>query len=338
MTDSRGQRGPRIDHEACLHGLSVMAGCADCIAACPHEALSFSSGAIQIDAAACNDCGACVGVCPVRAITAGQPPVTPLADTGTLTLVCQRHKAARGLPARACIQSAGREQVARWMLDNIRHIACATGDCETCPDAPAVSLAETVNELAPLAEAAGRIPPRITQASLSEVEAWRRHAQDAPAQSRRALLRAVVAPLREGVADDRAGPALRRLQSEVPADAPRAFVPVIDAATCTGCDACIRLCPEAALTLINDDDGEMRYVVSADACTGCLLCEDVCTDAAIEVDAMKPAPPAVALNEFRCRACGRETHVPAAGDYGKTGLCPVCERTGHHKKLFQVLA
>ncbi|MGI5869138.1 MAG: indolepyruvate ferredoxin oxidoreductase subunit alpha [Kiritimatiellia bacterium] len=53
-----------IDTEKCT-------GCEACIGNCPVEAISKDGDKCKIDADACVDCGACAGVCPVEAISAG---------------------------------------------------------------------------------------------------------------------------------------------------------------------------------------------------------------------------------------------------------------------------
>lgn len=320
---------PRIDATTCVHTLTPMAQCADCIAACPHGALSLGTGReVVLDASACAGCGACAGACPARAITLDAPE--PVRHGDTLILVCARHPAAQGRPAPTCIHGHGFEDFARWTLAGVRHIATGTGNCTSCPHASSAQIPDTAARFAPLARAHGRAAPETAPASTAELRLWAARADDGPQPARRALLRALAAPLRE---ETDPGPALVRLQSHP--DAIFAFAPEIDETACTGCDACVRLCPETALTRINDDSGAMRYHVASECCTGCLICEDVCSDDAIEVDAMIPAPADTALAGFICRACGVEAHPPAARAFD--GLCPTCARTGHHRKLFQVL-
>lgn len=45
-------------------------GCGACVGTCPVGALSMNAeGKAVVDEAACIDCGACTGACPVQAIT-----------------------------------------------------------------------------------------------------------------------------------------------------------------------------------------------------------------------------------------------------------------------------
>ena len=43
-------------------------GCADCVEACPSEALKVDNGKVQVSDDDCSDCAACVDVCPEGAL------------------------------------------------------------------------------------------------------------------------------------------------------------------------------------------------------------------------------------------------------------------------------
>jgi ferredoxin len=45
----------------------------------------------------------------------------------------------------------------------------------------------------------------------------------------------------------------------------------IDTDKCTGCGGCIDLCPEIAISMIND-----VVIVNEELCTGCNICIKVC--------------------------------------------------------------
>ena len=53
-----------IDKEKCV-------GCEACIGACPVEAISKDGDKCTINEEACVDCGSCVGACPTEAISQG---------------------------------------------------------------------------------------------------------------------------------------------------------------------------------------------------------------------------------------------------------------------------
>ncbi len=115
-----------------------------------------------------------------------------------------------------------------------------------------------------------------------------------------------------------------------------AAAPVIDPLKCTGCDACIRVCPLQVLTQIKDEAGQDTYRVNPVSCDACGLCSDVCSTDAIRLKMMTKCPDGIPLQSWTCRACGVGVHQPAQRD-NLGGLCSICAQTGHHKKLFQVL-
>lgn len=54
-------------------------------------------------------------------------------------------------------------------------------------------------------------------------------------------------------------------------------LPTIDWERCTGCHACVELCPTNALAQIQGK----AVLAFPDACTYCTACQDVCPEAAI---------------------------------------------------------
>jgi Fe-S-cluster-containing hydrogenase component 2 len=51
----------------------------------------------------------------------------------------------------------------------------------------------------------------------------------------------------------------------------------VDVARCTGCGACVDVCPVGAMALVND-----RARVDEQACIGCEACVDACPEGAIQ--------------------------------------------------------
>lgn len=318
---------PSIDGGACAHGRLAQARCSACTDGCPRGALEMTAEGLGLDPAACTGCGACVAACPQRAVVLeGLGEIRPDPPNGgpEVALVCPR----RG-PG-PCLQALGLETLARLWLHGVRRIVALTGDCAACPDGDGLPVAAHAATLNALLADRGLPPLRLDPDATFSRRMPRLTAEPAPRRGRRAFLGL-------GPAADSRTPALARLQSLGPPEARHAFAPRIDPTRCTGCDACLRICPADVLSLIKDDRGELLYGAVPSECTGCGMCEDVCGSEAMTIERLAPARPGPALAGFRCRGCGVEVHVPSGGPWDGGGLCPVCARTGHHRRLFQVL-
>jgi Fe-S-cluster-containing hydrogenase component 2 len=68
----------------------------------------------------------------------------------------------------------------------------------------------------------------------------------------------------------------------------------IDLARCNGCGACVAICPEGALYLIDD-----QAMVEASLCRECEACVAACPREAIAITAREVAPAGVAVVEAR---------------------------------------
>ena len=44
-------------------------GCAECVEACPLDAIEIDGDIAKVDEDVCGDCGACADVCPTESIT-----------------------------------------------------------------------------------------------------------------------------------------------------------------------------------------------------------------------------------------------------------------------------
>jgi ferredoxin len=51
-----------VDQDTCV-------GCEACVGACPVSAITVEDSKAKVDPEACVECGACVGTCPVSAIS-----------------------------------------------------------------------------------------------------------------------------------------------------------------------------------------------------------------------------------------------------------------------------
>lgn len=57
----------------------------------------------------------------------------------------------------------------------------------------------------------------------------------------------------------------------------RIFRPVVDKEKCTGCQICWMYCPDAAITMDEDN----KPVINLEYCKGCMICETNCPVKAI---------------------------------------------------------
>lgn len=132
--------------------------------------------------------------------------------------------------------------------------------------------------------------------------------------------------------------ALSRLQGLAKTTpAPRfAWTPVIDPVVCTGCNLCLQLCPEDVLTLVNAETDTPAYAIQSAGCTGCGLCAAACEDKAIRVVGLQAEPDHLGLKRHVCSGC-RSGFLRPAAQPPDDGLCPICTRAPHYRKLHQVL-
>jgi Pyruvate/2-oxoacid:ferredoxin oxidoreductase delta subunit len=238
-----------------------------------------------------------------------------------------------------CLHALGMRELLALRRAGVTRLVASRGDCRTCPRGSAIPIDAHLDAARQILVARG-LAPLVTLAL--DPAAWLR-ARDAAARQprpnldRRAFFRHAM---------DAAVEVVRRADGDVAVDvtAPGRyfpttgpgqwvpFVPEIDATRCTGCDACARLCPEGAIRADPD-----AYRLDPDACTGCRVCLDLCTQGAMTVRALAvPLRTEIPLYRGRCRACGAPFHSPKTGG-AAAGLCPVCNLTNRHRRLFQVL-
>lgn len=313
------------------------ADCAACVAACPAGALSLAGASLALVAARCTGCGHCAAACPEAALALPDAaPALLWRHEASACLAC-RHGAEAPPGLALCAQALGLEELAALWLSRLRVLLLASGDCTRCPEAPpaGLGLASRLSRLNALLASRALAPLRTRPAPMGA--AARHPPEGAQNPARRAFFAPFAAPFAaaaETVTDpfpeSGAKTALARLQALPAAPGATALfahAPRIDAGLCTGCDACVKLCPHAALILVKDEMSQPCYRVNPAACTGCGLCTDICDTGAMALDEPGEASPEVRVYEFSCRSCRASLHHPDPR-LAAAGLCPACARPG----------
>ena len=348
------RRLPRFDAQRCVHALAADASCSNCVAACPQAAIVLDDDGLGLVEGDCDGCGVCVSVCPMRAIelARGEARVSGEPRDRTAFVACSRSgpQARRSTEPEAgrvsCIHAVGLRDLSGLYRSGVRRLVVRNA-CDDCGSGAAhreaceTGLSRTCEQFNRLMRSRGLDTVRL---DLLSPDRWDRIAEascgsDSPRKpSRRALFARLLPDGGNGRSDRfRLDPDDNRgLPGDVD-DALHAFVPDVDLSKCTGCDACCRICPTGALSLINTDSSHLRYSMEANRCTGCMLCADVCdTDAVFVRPMCVQRRSSVVLQSAVCRACGAEYHQPASVA-SENGLCRICRGKNHAATLFQVL-
>lgn len=351
---------PEVIAARCVHAITPQARCQACVAACPQGAWVIDDERLGIDANRCDGCELCVPACPQAAIVARFGPVPRRTHQGLLAFAaCERAGVREAdAPFMPCLHALGSRELLRLARAGVDRLVTARGTCDPCPRGQGERLGErllAVNQLLTARQLACLVHEEMAPPAWED--AWRAARDPANDQrlSRRGFflqaMRAPVQHLRERLMgdEDQGLPPGRLLPPAAPGE-PLPLAPRLDILLCTGCDACVRLCPQGALGMERAEGLPQAYVIDAAACSGCGICIDVCATGAMKLLRWQPPPQArLPLVTQRCRACGVSFHLPrwsqrpsepgpeALTTRRRESLCPICFRADHSRRLFQVL-
>lgn len=341
---------PELHANRCTRYRFRYSECTRCKDACPHDAIGLSDEGVTIAQERCKGCGLCVAACRTETFEmaglAAAALVRKASGSSAFTIACEPSRAAADavVPCLGAMSPAMVACIARQGAD-VR--LCGSEHCADCVHAPrgGESLDRMLDAVLALC-ADGPVEGgsiRLTPSSTPR----RSRAADAGA-SRRAFFRRIAAAAATPTAAETAVP-LRAIRAARPfASAQRELLQQLSLAGsaaalaahpglaagevrlhpgCTGCEACARACPTAALQVMED---EARWALAFDGtkCVGCEVCREACQPGVLELAAAIPAASfgerkPVALTVRRKQRCSRCDRVFVATAPEAT-LCEVC--------------
>jgi ferredoxin len=275
-----------LDAERCAHRRQGVAGCSACLAACATGAITAAKDAVTIEPHRCLGCGTCALVCPSGAVRYAHPrPTRDLEHLSALLAAAGRDDtagvliAAEGASAPAgwlqyTVDEPARLGLEFWLAalaQGARRVAILAQDV---PAQTRAALAAQVALGQALLDGLG-YPPALALVAATDalpgVPALPPRAAAALAASddKRSVLFAALDALAASAA---AAP------PTIPLDAGPFGEVRIDAAACTLCTACVRICPADALELPGTPSALAFTEVR---CVQCGLCANVCPEKAI---------------------------------------------------------
>ncbi|MEZ5866112.1 MAG: 4Fe-4S binding protein [Geminicoccaceae bacterium] len=216
---------PTVDMDGCVRGMSPLASCRACVDSCPQGAWTLLDRGPALDAGRCDGCGHCQAACPQQAIgLAAQPQLREDRRGIFAVAICEPAAAAAdGAWTLPCLHMLGWRQLVGLRRQGVDRLYACRLACDGCPRAATTRLDEHL-AVAKRWWAAGA-DPGLEVVFLSRQGFADRLRSSEPAHprgtSRRRLLTRWLAP------DE---PPARQGLLEV-------FVPEIDPASCSGCDA-----------------------------------------------------------------------------------------------------
>jgi Fe-S-cluster-containing hydrogenase component 2 len=268
-----------VSLESCVRSLSVKSECSKCKDVCGFEAINFNNYSVRIDASACTDCTACIGVCPSGAITLKESGLTALSAD---ELFCVGVRAADTVVVSAPKEL---EESCRLRVDE----ANALLECFSLE--PKIKLDILDEEKKEPDDASRRaLFKMFTKSGIKAAHESVKSEEEIVSTIDYTLLKSKkIPPKREFFLSVVEGLELSDKNASIPLSfATDKFVDD----SCDNCSLCYNLCPSGAL----ETTGMKNAILfSSYLCLKCKLCEDVCETKSIS------SLPTFPLSEFKNR-------------------------------------
>ena len=347
-----------LDVSKCVRTTNKFSECNNCVTACPVETIKINENIISFVQSECVGCGGCKAACPTAAYSLDDfNPINytfKFLENDQKILTCKSE-----LP---CIAALSAEELLSLAIFSKEELTLDTGMCKECAIAqinlPIIQArAEEINFLLEAMEIKKRLlvkelfhEPEEQKEQLSRRELLTKDSIKRVSQMRQQFENKVdegddtvkfhsvskedIAKIKQKKVPDRRSllqMALKRVEKPATVHILSAedisFVSQkeLDAATCTNCQMCYRICPTGALS--SNDKGSF-IAFNALACVKCQSCHDVCEPNSLTLKETFNLihffePQAEQLIKFNIKRCS-ECNTPFASMKGEE-LCHRCQ-------------